>query len=518
MRLPSRLLGATSPEVGSDQATSGSGPLGLGRSAVFGVVWTVLAAIIGRFGTVIALLLLARLLTPREFGLIGMGLVVVNAMAQVTDLGLSQALVVSRHDSRTLAATASAVVLAISSAFFLGLYLAAPLAVYVFHEPEVVALIRVLAVILVAQGLASVPAALIERDLKFRQKFLPEAVPAFVYAAVAIGLAVAGAGVWSLVAGQVAYPVARAFFLWWALGINPIGRVSLTIARELVGYGKFVVGSSLARFAFLTIDSVAIGALLGPTALGLYEIALNLANLPVTHLTMFVGSVVFPVFAKLRDDASGIRLAYLATTRYVALVAIPAAFWLTVLAPATVPVVLGERWAGAATALQVLAWYAAIRSLWVTTVRIPMATGHVGKLLGLDLTVLAVAAVLLLPLLYARGIAGVALAATIAQAVGLLVLFRLANRLTGARLADVLGALRPVATLTAVLALLVAGTGLALDWQPTTLLELGVAAGLTSLVALAVVAVLEPELRTQARAILARSPASPEPCPSQAKL
>ena len=169
--------------------------------------------------------------------------------------------------------------------------------------------------------------------------------------------------VWALVIGQVVSVSVNVAVSYWLIP----GRVRLAfdrdIARELLGYGKFVTGSSIVLYIATELDSAVIGKVMGTEELGYYTLAATLATFVTANLSKVASSIMMPAYSKLKTDLAGLQRAYLAAFSFVMLVAMPAATALMVLAEPILVVVFGEKWRPAAPALGVLAMFGLVRSL-----------------------------------------------------------------------------------------------------------------------------------------------------------
>jgi O-antigen/teichoic acid export membrane protein len=188
-------------------------------------------------------------------------------------------------------------------------------------------------------------------------------VPVTISSALSIWMALSGYGVWSLVAKTVVHSVLGMILLRNLPDRRPRFRFDPTAARELMQYGRFIVGTTVVLVALYNIDRFYVSRIAGIAALGQFELAMRLVELPVKELSFVIGSVMFPVFARLdRGDGSQGR-AIFKTLKYTAFVSVPTAVAIAVYGPALVMSIYGDRWAGMIAPMQVLAGYGMLRSL-----------------------------------------------------------------------------------------------------------------------------------------------------------
>ena len=313
-------------------------------------------------------LVLARLLVPNDFGLVALALALL-AVAQIAqDSGLGAALIVHRGDVRR----ASAAVLVFSPLVAVGLYLvffiAAPIAASFFDEPRLTDVLRVMALVLVLRGLTIMPLALLQRQMRFGPITAMELGAGVAQASTAIGLALAGAGLWSLVAGHLAFGGAKVLLAWAYSPLRPSPfEARLQTLRELMRYGRHVGAANLINYGNANSQGIVIGRVLGATPLGYFTIASRLANMPVSVIGNVVGRGVFAALSRVPDDPIRFRQIWLDNIQRVALLAIPAAIALAIVADPLVLTLLGEGWEPAIRPLQLLALSGVVVSFSATS-------------------------------------------------------------------------------------------------------------------------------------------------------
>ncbi len=327
---------------------------------------------------VAVLVLLTRLLSPDDFGMVGAALIVVGFSLVLSDLGLGPALVQRpvlepRHVST---AFAGSVVLGLSMAGVV--WLSAPAFAEFFRMPGLEPVVAVLAWVFPVKGLSGVAENLARRELRFRWLANVEIISYGVgYGLVGVLLAWLGAGVWALVFAQFAYAVLKAGILLWT--IPPILRPAPQWAafRDLLAFGA---GNSAAQLGVLCAnqaDNFVVGRWLGAGALGLYSRAYQLMALPTAQFGSVLDYVLFPAMSKVQHDPRRLSLAYLRGTALLSLVMLPAGVVLWVLGPDLIRVLFGERWMPMAPAFQLLALGMMFRTSYRMSDSIARATGAV---------------------------------------------------------------------------------------------------------------------------------------------
>ncbi|MDQ3985590.1 MAG: lipopolysaccharide biosynthesis protein [Actinomycetota bacterium] len=382
---------------------------GLRRQAAAGALWHGLSYFLGKILVLVSTAILARILSVEEFGLVGLALVFITYAEVVTDLGVGQAVIYFPYDRRRVD---SAVVLSVTSSIVLMLLAmaAAPLVSGFFDEPQVTNLFRVLSVSLFFAAIGQIPDALIKKELKFRNRLITELCRAVAQGAVSIGLALAGAGPWSIVLGYLAGSLARSVAAWLLVDYRPsrdLFKFRSSDAGPLVRYGATISGSGLLLSLVFNIDYLIVGRVLGTEALAFYTLAFRLPQMAIINVFHVLSSVAFPLFSKAREDPQKLIRGYLTSIRLQTVFGVGAGVALAMAAPWIIEVLFGTpKWSPSIVPLQALALYASFRSLGIGAVDLYRGIGRP----GLALASSVVRLVVLLPALIAAtqwGIQGV---------------------------------------------------------------------------------------------------------------
>lgn len=365
---------------------------GLGRAAVGGVAWQGLSYLGGKILVLGTTVILARLLVPGDFGLVGLALVFVAYAETLTDLGVAQALIYL-PEGREANDTALTVTLIFSSILVGAAMLAAPAVAGFFRRPDVTDLFRVLSLSLLIGGAGQVPDALLRKSLLFRRRLIADLARSAGQGIVAITLASAGAGPWSIVYGYLAGGVLWTGIAWALVPYRPgrsFWRVRWSRARPLLSYGIAVAGNALLLSLVFDIDYLIVGRRLGATPLGHYTLGFRIPEMVIINVFYVLSMVAFPLFSRARQDMERLRRGYLATIRLQTVYGVWVGVGMAVVAPMLVHVVFGPKWEASIVPLQALALYAAFRSLGVGAVDVFKAIGRPSLAVTLSFVRLAV--------------------------------------------------------------------------------------------------------------------------------
>jgi O-antigen/teichoic acid export membrane protein len=330
-------------------------PGSLGLAAVRGLAWTTLRSVSSRIVGSVVFVILARLLDPKAFGTVALASVFVVLLSLLVESGFGEAVIQRKELTRSDLDTAFWVNNATGVGLALLMTASADLLGVLFDQPELAPVLQALSLVFVFTALASVPQALLRRELRFRELAFRGFAATVAGGAVGVAMAFAGLGVWSLVGQMLANVVVGTAMLWLACSWRPGRAVSRSSFVELFRFGMNILGGRVALFTSRRSDDFLIGLVLGPVALGLYTAAYRILLLMTEVMIWTIESVVFPLFSRLQGDAERTKRAFYAVTQLSCAAAIPAFLTLAVLAPELTRVVFGSQWTGAIPVMQVLA-------------------------------------------------------------------------------------------------------------------------------------------------------------------
>ncbi|MFD2784658.1 lipopolysaccharide biosynthesis protein [Hymenobacter rubripertinctus] len=415
----------------------------LTAAAVHGVKWTTAATVITAVLQIGYTATMARLLSPAAFGLVALAGVILRFGSYFAQMGMEQAIIqkpdLTRADIR--AAFTSSLGLGV---LFAGLLvLGAPLAAGIVQQPEVVPVVRVLAVGIFLTGLNATALSLLRRRMQFRTLASVEVISYVVsYGALGIGLALRGYGVWSLVAATLGQGLLLTILSYAAERHDIRLLFDWETYRPLVAYGSRMSAISFLEFVTGSLDTLLIGRLLGAAALGIYSRGWMLIGLPVYLLTTSVSKVVFPSFSQVQADRPRLRTVYLGSITLIAALVIPICAGAAVAAPEIVRVMLGPDWAAATPILRVVCAAFALSMVTMFAGVVCDATATLTPKLWLNLLYVVV----LTGLFYGLsryGLLGVAAAVVLGEVVRTVLYLLLMRRVLAVTVAQVLGSYGP---------------------------------------------------------------------------
>jgi len=346
---------------------SPTSPEPLSKRVVRGGIWVFALRITSRALGFIRIIILARLLAPSDFGLLGIAMLAIATLETFSQTGFRAALIQKKDNVESYLDTAWTVSAIRGAVLFLILFLSAPLVAKFFNSPQATLVIKVIAVSMLLSGFRNIGILFFQKELEFNKQFFYELSATLVDLTVAVTLAFMLQNVWALVWGGLAANFVRLFMSYILHSYRPRIRLDKGEFKELFGFGKWVLGSSILVFLVTQGDDIFVGKVLGVTALGFYQMAYLISNLPATEITHVISRVTFPAYSKLQDDLPKLREAYLKVLQLTAFISIPLAGGIFILAPEFTQIFLGEKWMPMVPAIQVLVLSGLVRSIQATT-------------------------------------------------------------------------------------------------------------------------------------------------------
>lgn len=349
--------------------------MGLARRTIRGVAWAYTVFFSARFATLITTAILARLLIPDDFGLIGFSLLFLNFVEATRDFGVKDALIYNDERLEDTADTAFWLNIAIGVLQYALAFIVAPLSKNFIADDRIVIMIRLMSLTFILNAFGNTHDGLLQKELQFRRRYVPNLYSSIIKGVISVILAMSGAGVWSLVAGHIIGSAVRTTVIWNLKPWRPRFRFHRDRARALWNYGVYILLFNLLAVGLEQADQLFIGTLLGERQLGYYTIAARIPEMVIANFSLVLTTVLFPTYAKMKNDIPQLIQGMMTTTRYTAFFTIPAGFGLAAIAPELVTVAFGEKWEPAVIILQVLAFLG-------MTATLPWSIGDVFKAIG----------------------------------------------------------------------------------------------------------------------------------------
>lgn len=388
--------------------------------------------------------ILARLLSPRDIGLMSLCLIYVQFLDQFIDAGFVNAIVQAHDNDQKSLDTCFWFMCTICGLIYAVTWAGAPLAARFTESAELLPkMLRVATLVLLFVPFQVPALGALSRRVQVDIVAKIEFVTGLLKAVISIFLALVGYGIWSLVFGYMAGRILTAIGIFFVSGWRPKTGFDLKVLRKLGGYGTAITFSRILWFLQSRVDAIVIGHFLGAQVLGFYSVGKQLFDQMAVLFSMIYSRVVFPAFAEIHNDGRQVGAALLKTIRGFSIVIIPISLLLGAIATPVVSVVFGSKWDDASTILGVLGWVGGLRMIEPIIAMAVNAVGRpkVGALVNaFQLAAIGVATFLGSQL---QGLGGVAYSIMIAYPVMFIVTQLLEARIVGVNFSDVLRQVLP---------------------------------------------------------------------------
>jgi len=302
-----------------------------------------------------SLMVLARLLGPSEFGLVGMVTAFTGVLSLFRDFGLSAAAIQRAKVTDEQISTLFWINLLVGLLLTLLLAGMAPVVAVFYHEPRLLAVTIALATGFLINGAGIQHGALLQREMRFTALSVINTVSMIVSAAIGIGGAKAGYGYWALVAMTVSAPLISTVGFWLTTGWVPGMPQRQAGVRSMMRFGGTVTLNGLVLYIANNLEKVMIGRYWGADAIGIYGRAYQLINIPTDNLNTAAGEVAFSALSRVQDDPSRLRSYFLKGYSLVLALTVPITIACALFADDMISVLLGPKWKGAAVVFRLLA-------------------------------------------------------------------------------------------------------------------------------------------------------------------
>jgi lipopolysaccharide exporter len=319
---------------------------------------------------------LARMLPPSAFGLLAMALVVTSFLDILRDLGTRSAIVQKRETSDRFLSSMFFFNVAVGAVLTLGVIVAAPLAGWVYGDPEVATVLRVMGLAIFVASLGLVQQGLLQRNLRFGLLSVTQYASAAAHALVSLGLAAAGYGVWALVGGVIASTAGSTLAAWLVSSWRPRMQFRLADVREVWAFSLNISGSQIFSFLVTSADKLILGRAVGAGPLGFYVLAQRLIAYPIQSITHVLQGVLFPAFSRAQDENAALRRGFNRACAAIALVVFPLMSGAAVVADPLVRSVLGPEWLPTIPLITIMAPIGALQAVNYSVTLVYQAKGR----------------------------------------------------------------------------------------------------------------------------------------------
>ena len=321
---------------------------------ISGLKWAAFSKFVGQLFTWTATLIVIRILTPEDYGLMALATILVGFLTLLYEMGLGSAIIQAKELSKKDLKNIFGFILIVNLILCIAsVILAYPISKF-FDEPQLIFFIHVLSIKFILIAFSVIPSSLLIREMNFKHKSLIDLTAAVGGSIITLLLALFGYGVWSLIGGNIAISIIGLGGLYFVRPYFETPGFNFRTIKKHMYYGGIVTAERILWFLYTQADNIIIGKILGKQKLGLYSVAMDLSSLPMQKLNAIINQVAFPAFSKIQEDKSQLSVAMAYSIRYIGLLSFPIFFGLFITAEEFVPVVLGEKWLDVTLPIMVL--------------------------------------------------------------------------------------------------------------------------------------------------------------------
>lgn len=357
----------------------------LKNKTVKGVGWSFIDNLSSSGITFLVGLVLARLLTPSEYGIMAILTIFIAVSNSIVDSGFSNALIRKTDARRVDYNTVFLFNLLVSGLLYVVLFLAAPAISRFFKEPLLVEVMRVIGWVLVINALAIIPRTLFVKEVNFKTQTKVSLIASISSGVIGIGMAWTGLGVWSLVGQQLSRQLLNTLFLWIYCTWRPAWEFSMQSFKELFGFGSKILLSGLLNTIFNEIYSLVIGRCYTSAQLGQYTRANQFNQIFSSNLTTVIQRVSYPVLSSIQDESERLREAYRKVIKSTMLISFACMLGLAAVARPLILILIGEKWLPAVGFLQIICFSGMLYPLHAINLNILQVKGRSDLFLRLEI-------------------------------------------------------------------------------------------------------------------------------------
>jgi len=359
--------------------------MSLRKQTIHALNWTLIERFSTQFVQFGVSIILARLLEPADYGLVGMITIILLIGQQLINSGFGQALIQKKDSTQTDATSVFYFSVAVGLFLVVLLYFIAPLIADFYNEPKLVSLTRIISLNLLINSFMIVHSNLLIKHLNFKTKVLSNLISLPFSAGIGIWMALHGYGVWSLVVQAIVSNLSKTIMIWILFPWRPSLSFSMDSLKKLFSFGSRIMMAGLLSVIFTNIYLVVIGKVYNKVSLGLYSRAQKLQNLTAVVLTQVVGQVAFPVFSSIQNDSERLLRGGRTAIILCSFVIFPVLITMTITAYPLIGVVYGDNWLPTVPYLRILLITGLFYPLSYINVNILKAIGQSGTFLKLEI-------------------------------------------------------------------------------------------------------------------------------------
>jgi O-antigen/teichoic acid export membrane protein len=386
--------------------------MGYTKTAIKGISWAGSLSFFSRVISFLRTIVFARILSPSQFGVYGIALLIVALLEVLTETGVNVILVQERGNIEKYISTAWIVSIIRGAIIALAIILFAPLISAFFHSPDTLNVLLLISIVPFLRGFINPSEVSFQKELKFHKEFWYRIAIFSFDSIISLAMVYVTHSVMGLIFGLIAGVILEIILSFILTFPRPHLTIEKSYFLKIVNKGKWLTLSGVFNYLFHNLDNIVVGRILGTGGLGLYEMAYNISMLPITDVSDVISKVTFPVYTIISDDKPRLRKAFLRTILLVTLILLP--FGVLIIFPyEIVKIVLGQKWLGMVAVLRILVIFGVIRAISGSTSALFLSVGKQKYVTIVTLVSMLGLVVTIVPLVLRMGIYGAGISALI---------------------------------------------------------------------------------------------------------
>ncbi len=348
----------------------------LKQKTIKGLSWSFASQAARQVSQFAVTVILARLLMPDDFGLVGMATVFTGFISAVNEIGVSGALIQRQQVDESHYSSVFWLNIFLGTAFTALFIAVSPAIAAFYNKPELISILRISAFNFILAAFSIVQRAIFQKHMEFKKLAVIETLAIVIGGVVGIVMAYRGFGAWSLVYQMIAFTLANTVLLWLFSHWRPRFIFSISSIKDIFGFSAHVTGFTVMNYFARNVDYLLIGKFLGAESLGYYTLAYKLMLYPLQNVTWTIQKVMFPAFSVIQNDIAKVKNAYLKMIKSISITVFPMMFGLFALAPELIDAVYGAKWLPSVIVIRIFCFCGMIQCLSSTAGTIYQSQGR----------------------------------------------------------------------------------------------------------------------------------------------
>jgi len=333
------------------------------KNMVKGIIWSFGSRITQTIFYISKLIIVARILYPKDLGLFGIALLVIGILESFFQMGFNQVLIHKKDEIKDYIDSAWTLSIIRGLILFIILFFTAPFFAIIFNEAKSLIIIQIMGLTILFDAFKNISVVYFHKELNFKIQFIYFLSGILADFCITVVLIIIFANIWALILGMVIGKLVFMIISYLIAPYTPHFDYNLKKGKELFEFTKWVMMSNILIFLLIHGDDLIVSLILGTTALGFYQIAYNISSVPATEITSVFSNMSFPLYSKLQDESSKLNSAFLKTHLLTNFITVPIVGIIFFLSPDIINILLGNKWMPIVPVVQILIIWAFFRSI-----------------------------------------------------------------------------------------------------------------------------------------------------------